>query len=82
MTLPDIVGLVGSAVVIVAYLGNLRGTMPSENWQYALLNLIGAALILFSLRWAWNLAAALVEVFWAGISIYGLVRSLRLRRLR
>ncbi len=55
--------------------------MATGGWLYSLLNLAGAALILFSLHWAWNLPAAIMEGFWAAISAYGLSRSL-LRRAR
>jgi hypothetical protein len=38
------------------------------------LNLVGACLIMLSLYQDWNLPAFLIEVFWAVISIYGLLR--------
>lgn len=77
MLLSDFIGLAGAAIVLVVYFLNLRGLMRAEGWPYALLNLIGAVLILVSLYNAWNLSAAIVELFWAAISIYGLVRAIR-----
>jgi hypothetical protein len=75
MTLPNILGLVGSATVIVAYFAVARGSIAADSRPYYLANLLGAALIFASLWWAWNLAAAIVEIFWAAISAYGLLRA-------
>ena len=76
MTLPDGLGIFGSLLIVIAYFANLRGLLPNTALAYSLLNLIGALLILFSLWWAWNTAAAVMEGFWAAISSYGLVRAL------
>jgi hypothetical protein len=79
MTLPDALGIFGSLLIVIAYFANLRGALPTTSYAYCLLNLIGALLILFSLWRAWNLAAAIMEGFWAAISAYGLVRAVTLR---
>jgi hypothetical protein len=79
MTLPNILGIVGSAVVIVAYFAVARGSITADSRPYYLANLIGAVLIFASLWWAWNLPAAIVEVFWGAISAYGLLRGTMLR---
>lgn len=75
MTLPNILGIAGSAILIVAYLAVARGSTAADSKPYYFANLIGAALIFVSLWWAWNLAAAIVEIFWAAISLYGLARA-------
>ena len=75
MTLPNILGVIGSAIVIVAYFAVARGSMAADSRPYYLANLIGAFLIFASLWWAWNLAAAIVELFWGAISAYGLIRA-------
>ena len=80
MTFPDAVGVFGSLLIVVAYFANLRGALATTGLAYSLLNLIGASLILFSLWWAWNTAAAMMEGFWAAISAYGLVRVIFTRR--
>lgn len=76
MTLPNILGMVGSAVVIVAYFAVARGTIVADSKTYYIANLVGAGLIFTSLWWAWNLPAAVVEGFWAAISLYGLARGM------
>ena len=79
MPLADILGVVGSLAIAVTYFANLQGVVSTEGWLYSLLNFAGAALILFSLYWAWNLPAAIMEGFWAAISTYGLARALFFR---
>lgn len=82
MTLPNALGIFGSVLIVIAYFVNLRGALPSTAFAYSALNLIGALLILFSLWWAWNLPAAVMEGFWAAISAYGLLRAAMLRLSR
>jgi hypothetical protein len=76
MSIPDLIGLVGSAIVIVAYFAVAQGRIAANGWQYYVTNLAGAVLIFTSLWWAWNLPAAIVEIFWGAISIYGLAKPL------
>jgi hypothetical protein len=72
-------GLAGSLVVVLAYLLNQTGRLASSDWRYAAVNLVGALAILLSLTQEWNLPAAVIEMFWAGISLYGLIRAVRQR---
>jgi Na+-translocating ferredoxin:NAD+ oxidoreductase RnfD subunit len=74
LDLLTIAGLAGSALIVVAYFANQQGLLRAENWRYSLANLVGAVLMLVSLISAWNLPAAIVEGFWALISIYGLLK--------
>lgn len=70
-------GMAGAVLVIAAYLANQAKRLPSNDWRFPAANLLGAALILVSLYNAWNLPAALVEVFWGAISLYGLTQAKR-----
>lgn len=69
-------GVAGAACFICSYFATLRGWLPPEDWRFPALNLAGAALHLISLIDAWNLASAILEVFWSAISLYGLARAL------
>ena len=80
MSWHDLVGFVGSAIVISAYFVNQQGWLATEDPRFPLANLVAAILILYSLSGAWNLSAAIVEAFWAAISIWGLYRGWRTRR--
>jgi len=70
-------GILGTAFIVVAYFANQQGWLPSHDWRFPSANLLGSLLILASLAVAWNLPAAIIEVFWAAISLYGLTRSRR-----
>ena len=74
----NIAGCSGSAIVVIAYLGNQQGWLAARDWRYPFANLVGSTLILLSLYQDWNLAAAIIEGFWAMISLYGLARYARL----
>lgn len=69
-----VAGFIGAAMVVVAYFANQQGWLSSEDWRYPLANLIGASLILVSLYTEWNFPSAVIEGFWALISLYGLMR--------
>ena len=79
MTVFDLVGIVGTLIVVVAYFGTQQGWLRATDWRFPLANLVGAVLILVSLWFDWNLPAVVVEVFWVAISLHGLWR-IRARR--
>lgn len=72
-----VAGMIGAGIVVVAYFANQQGWLASTDWRFPAANLVGAGLILVSLSTAWNLPAAVIEGFWAAISVYGLVRGRR-----
>jgi hypothetical protein len=79
-TLADVVGLMGSALFISAFLySNMAKAMNFV--LFNLLNLAGAFLLIFSLTVHFNLAAMVMEVCWAIIASFGLVKALRGRRV-
>ena len=69
-------GFAGAVLVILAYLANQMGRLPSDDWRFPGANLAGSILILASLYSAWNFPSAVIELFWAAISISGLLRPL------
>ncbi len=76
MTLPDIAGLVGVACIAAAYAALQARRIDPERPAFSALNAAGAALVLWSLAYEFNLAAALVEAFWLVTSLWGLVRAI------
>jgi hypothetical protein len=70
----DAVGTAGVAMIIVTYVLLQIGRLHSTQLSYSLLNAVGAALILLSLYFSFNLSAFIVEAFWLMISIYGIIR--------
>jgi hypothetical protein len=80
MTLHDLMGLVGVALIIVMYVLLQTGRTTAERPSFSIGNAVGSGLILVSLAYEFNFAAALVEVFWLLVSLFGLWRALRLRQ--
>jgi hypothetical protein len=76
----DVVGLVGSLTILLAYFLLQAGRLSGNGIAYQLLNLFGAAGVLLSLAGAFNISVALLEGAWVLVSAYGLVRTLRARR--
>ena len=71
----DIVGLLGVALILVAYLRLQTGKLDSSAARFSILNGTGAALVLVSLVFDFNLSAFIVEGFWLLLSVVGLVRA-------
>lgn len=75
----DAIGLAGSTLFVIAFLyANRAGVMDKRLFNG--LNLVGAGLLLFSLWYKFNLAAFVLEVVWAMIALWGLIRALGERR--
>ncbi|HUB84424.1 MAG TPA: hypothetical protein VL971_01935 [Rhizomicrobium sp.] len=73
-------GFAGSIVVLAAYFANQTGRLASDDWRFPFINLAGSLMILSSFYTAINWPSLFIEIFWIGISVYGLGRTLRLSR--
>jgi len=78
--IPDTVGVIGVALMLLAYFLLQIGKIASTSFSYSCLNCIAALMILFSLFFDWNLPSAIVEGCWALISAYGIYRYFSLRK--
>ncbi|RAK63374.1 CBU_0592 family membrane protein [Phenylobacterium kunshanense] len=71
----DVAGLVGVALILVAYAGAALGKVDPERPLSLCCNLIGACLILWSLLAGdFNLSATVMEGAWALVALAGLLR--------
>ena len=70
----DVVGTLGVALIVYAYAGSQMRRMDSDGLQYSVLNLIGAVLITISLKYAFNMASFIIEIFWIIFSLLGIWR--------
>ena len=71
----NIVGLIGSAVLVIAFAySNLSKAM--NLLLFNLLNLAGAAMLIVSLSVHFNIASMALEIVWAAVAFFGLVRAL------
>jgi len=72
--LANLVGVVGSVLMIAAYAySNLAARIDFR--LFNALNLLGSLLLVLSLMVHFNLASMLLEVIWALIAAFGLVRT-------
>lgn len=76
----DTIGMIGTALVVVAYYLLQLEKLNPKGLGYNLLNLVGAVLLLISLLFTFNLASFVIEVFWIGASLIGLWKLLQRRR--
>ncbi len=68
----DIVGTLGVAIIILAYILLQTERLRSGRLAYSLLNAVGAVLILISLYYTFNFPSFVVEFFWLVISLFGI----------
>jgi hypothetical protein len=76
MTAPDLIGFVGVSAVLATYFLVQAERMDPRAPRYQILNMLGSALIAYSLLFAFNLPALVIQALWFAISAYGLIRSL------
>ena len=76
----DWVGLLGTVIILVGFFLLQAGRLMGTGLIYQLINLFGAAGILVSLIGKFNLSVFLLEAAWMAVSLYGILRSLKLKR--
>ena len=77
MGFPDIVGLIGVVLILIAYYLLEIDKIGRETLSYPMLNFVGAVLILFSLLYEFNLPAVMMELSWVAVSLMGIRRVLK-----
>src|SRR3954452_2595092 len=78
----ELAGFAGATIIVVAYFAVTLGRLNALDWRFPAANVLGSLLILVSLWFEWNFPSVVIEIFWALISLVGLVRSLAERRRR
>ena len=73
MTIPDLIGLTGVALLIVTYALLQLDKIDPKGFWYSFNNLVVAILVTVSLIYTPNLASIVIEIFWFLISLYGVV---------
>lgn len=74
MTWQDVAGLIGVAMILVAYAGAQARKLDPLKAPALLTNFVGAGLVLMSLTVKFNLSAFIMEASWALVALWGLVR--------
>lgn len=79
----NLIGIAGVIILLLAFFLLQLGKLAAHAYLYSVLNLLGSLMILYSLFYAWNLPAVIIEISWALISIFGIVkRAIRSRSNR
>jgi len=68
--------------VLAAFYLLQAGRVSGTGLDYQLLNLFGAGGVLVSLWGKFNVSVFVLELAWMVVSLYGIVRSLRMRMAR
>ena len=76
----DVIGNLGVVMIVGSYFLVQIGKMSGTGLPYTSLNGLGAALIMVSLYYNFNLSAFIIEFFWILISVIGMVRIFLERR--
>ena len=74
---PDLIGLAGVFIILIAYGLLTLEKMDPKGCRYSASNGLGAALILISLFYSFNLASFVIEIAWLAISGFGLWKAWR-----
>jgi hypothetical protein len=77
----DWVGMIGVILTLTAFLMLQAGKLHGTGFVYQVMNAVGSAAVVLSLFYDFNLSAFVIEAAWVAISIYGMVRSWRLRQM-
>ena len=80
ISFPDLIGLIGVIITLVAYLLLSINKILARSMLYPGLNALGSLMILFSLFYHWNLSAFIMEICWALVSFYGMFATWRITR--
>lgn len=73
-------GLLGVILAVGAYAALQSGLLRGNGYAYAAANMAAASLVLLSLTSDFNLSAAINQIVWIVISVFGLVRIAVLER--
>lgn len=78
----DVIGLTAPVLFLVAYAMVSLGKWPADSLKFQGLNLLGAVALLISLSKDFNLPVFILECCWGVISVYGIVKALRRKRIK
>lgn len=73
----DLIGNCGVFLLIASYWGLQAGKLDIKGLTYSVINLCVAILLSINLYFRPNVSSIIIEIFWAGISIYGIYNALK-----
>jgi len=79
MTYNDIIGSIGVAMILIAYFLNTENLIPVNGKFFYVVNIIGAALACYASYLIAYWPFVILEGTWTLVSVYGLMRAMRIR---
>ena len=79
MTYNDIMGSVGVALILIAYFLNTESLIPVNGKLFYVINIIGAVLACYASFLIGYWPFVILEGTWTLVSIYGLMRTMRIK---
>lgn len=65
----DIIGWIGSILVVIAYALNIYGKLRSDSTSYYILNISGSAGLIVNTIYHHAIPSAVVNIIWIGIAL-------------
>jgi len=78
----DVFGMIGVVFVLGTYCLLQFGKMKAESLNYSLINFLGAACILYSLTFEFNLPSFIIEIVWLIMSFFGICKYFYLTKYK
>jgi hypothetical protein len=75
MVLIDIIGWIGSAMVVLAYAMNMYKKLAADSTMYYLLNIVGSACLILNTFFHHAIPSAVVNIIWVLIAMVALFRK-------
>lgn len=70
----EIIGWIGSVMVVLAYALNMYKKMASDSIAYYLLNIVGSCCLIVNTIYHHAIPSAIVNVIWVFIAVFALAR--------
>ena len=80
LTASELIGVAGAVIYCGAYLAVAVDVISSRAPSYYTANMTAAAMVLIGLTGAFNLAAAMIQLFFLTVSVVGVLRHLGRRK--
>lgn len=80
LSISEAIGLGGALLYSISYLLSAYDRLPSQSPLYYASKLVAATMVLISLSQNFNLASAIIQVFFITVSLIGITRHLDARR--
>lgn len=77
MTLGLLLGILGMALILIAFVLDEFRKFDSDSGQYNLLNLVGSGLLVYYAYTLWSIPFLILNGIWFAVAGYKLVRRIR-----